>query len=280
MAENEFLEPFERMLAKLFDPGEVRAIERGGQWQDKWQEVEESGFLDALVPEEMGGVGLTLDQAGPLLIAIGKYAVPLPIGETIVARSLLAQAGQEVPEGAIALSTGLLPVPNIVDAPHQYGPEGETLQLYAALLRAACMAGAAQRVLDMSVAYVNERVQFGKPIGRQQAIQQQLAVMAEQVVAMRMAVELGCATADAPSLQTVATAKAVTSKFAPLVANCGHAVHGAIGISEEYDLQLYTRRLFAWSRADGGADYWNAKIGEAVIQSGLDSIDWIRGTLF
>jgi acyl-CoA dehydrogenase len=320
MAENELLEPFERMLAKLLGPGEIRAIEQGADWSIAWQEIEESGFLDALVPEEKGGVGLSLPLLYPLLVALGKHSVPLPVGETIIARAILAEADCEIPTGSIALATGPLIVPHGRVADHLLGQAGGTiwfceagdaklsamgisgsldacigerpdasnpvagdgaaLQLYAALLRAACMTGAAQRVLDMSTDYANERVQFGKPIGRQQAIQQQLAVMAEQVVAMRLAVELACEASGAPVLNSVATAKALTSEYALLVANCAHAVHGAIGISEEYDLQLYTRRLQAWSRVDGGADYWGAKIGEAAIQSGENLIDWVRGNLF
>jgi alkylation response protein AidB-like acyl-CoA dehydrogenase len=320
MAENEFLEPFERMLVKLFGPAETRAIEQGGDWSNAWQEIEESGFLDALVPDEKGGVGLSPAQACPLRIALGKHSVPLPVGETMIARGILAGTDNEIPAGAIALATGALVVPNGLAAQHllgltgddiwvceagdaqlqeigisgsldalietqpvvsrSIGGDGEALRLNAALLRSACMAGAAQRVLDMSVSYANERVQFGKPIGRQQAIQQQLAVMAEQVVAMRLSVELACEAGGALSLNTVATTKALTSEYAPLVANCAHGVHGAIGISEEYDLQLYTRRLQAWSRADGGADFWGARIGELMIVSGDNPVDWVRGNLF
>ena len=320
MAENELLEPFERMLTKLFGPREIRSIEQGADCSKAWQEIEESGFLDALVPDEKGGVGLMLPQLCPLLIALGKHSVPLPVGETMIARNILARANHEVPAGAIALATGPLLIPNGLASQHLLGSsgddtwlcetseaglqdtgisssldariearpnasqsiscDGEALQLYSALLRAACMTGAAQRVLDMSSAYANERVQFGKPIGRQQAIQQQLAVMAEQVVAMRLAVELACEASGAPTPNTVATAKALTSEYAPLVANCAHAVHGAIGISEEYDLQLYTRRLQAWSRVDGGVDYWGAKVGEGVLCSGDNPIDWVRSNLF
>src|SRR3546814_5045461 len=60
-------------------------------------------------------------------------------------------------------------------------PEGG-LRLLAALVRAASIAGAAGALLDRTVRYANERVQFGRAIGKQQAVQQQLAVMAEQCV--------------------------------------------------------------------------------------------------
>src|SRR5690606_32226581 len=63
------------------------------------------------------------------------------------------------------------------------------LQPMAALLHAGLIAGAMQRVFDITLGYGNERVQFGKSIGKFQAIQHQLAVMAEHVVAAGIATE-------------------------------------------------------------------------------------------
>jgi alkylation response protein AidB-like acyl-CoA dehydrogenase len=145
------------------------------------------------------------------------------------------------------------------------------------IVRATAIAGAANRLLDMTVAYANERVQFGKPIGRQQALQQQLAVMAEHVIAARMAAEIVCAAGFPASLFRVAVAKTVTSQAAVPIATIAHAVHGAIGISEEYDLQLFTRRLHEWRLADGSEAYWSRLLGGARIESDTDtSITFVR----
>src|SRR5258707_162769 len=57
-----------------------------------------------------------------------------------------------------------------------------------ALFRAAQMAGALEAALELAVTYANDRVQFGRPIGKFQAIQQQLAIAAEQVAAAGVAV--------------------------------------------------------------------------------------------
>ena len=59
-----------------------------------------------------------------------------------------------------------------------------------------------------------------------------------------------------------------------------HAVHGAIGVTHEYDLQLYTRRLNEWSRAGGGASYWASVIGEQALKSGATAVDFVRTDLF
>lgn len=148
----------------------------------------------------------------------------------------------------------------------------------AAVARAAQIAGAAGRVLDMTVAYAGERTQFGKPIGRQQAVQQNLAVMAEEAVMAHMAARIGCAEGLAPRLETAAIAKQVTSAAALRIANIAHAVHGAIGISAEYELQLLTRRLHEWRMADGAESRWAGLLGARRLAGDtFSSIDYIRG---
>ena len=154
------------------------------------------------------------------------------------------------------------------------------LRPVAALIRACQIAGASDRILESTVDYANNRIQFGKPIGRQQAVQQNLAVMAEDVVAARLAAQLGCASGFPPSLEAAATAKSVASTSATRVAAIAHAVHGAIGISEELDLQLLTRRLHEWRLADGSEGYWNTLLGTARLASADDSIDWVRARIF
>jgi alkylation response protein AidB-like acyl-CoA dehydrogenase len=135
-----------------------------------------------------------------------------------------------------------------------------------ALVSAALMAGAMQRVLDATLTYANQREQFGKPIGKFQAVQQQLAVMAEQVFAARMSAEIGC-TGDgvAPQPLRAALAKARAGEAADKVVAIAHAVHGAIGATAEYDLQLYTRRLQQGRGEFGSSAYWQAELGRALL---------------
>ncbi|WP_210413460.1 acyl-CoA dehydrogenase family protein [Altererythrobacter sp. TH136] len=238
----EFLEPFERMLTLLFPADRVRAIDAGAEWQHEREEVEQSGFLDALVLETAGGAGMSVADAAQLWRALGRNAAPIAIGEAMVARAGLC-AEAEV------------------------------------LLLAAALSGAADRVLAMSAAYAGERSQFGKPIGRQQALQQQLAVMAEDCVAIRLAVELAAA-GEPPDRLRIAVAKSVASSAAPRIANAAHAVHGAIGISAEYDLQLYTGRLHEWRAALGSETRWNRELGHALLVSHAPVLDWTRARLF
>jgi acyl-CoA dehydrogenase len=135
-----------------------------------------------------------------------------------------------------------------------------------AALRTAQLAGAIGRVLDLSVQYAGERKQFGKPIAKFQAIQHQLAVLGEQAAASAMAAELACDAAGVTlDRMRVGCAKARASEAAVAVAAIAHAVHGAIGVTEEHDLQLYTRRLWAWRLDFGSEAYWHGVIGRDVL---------------
>ena len=150
-----------------------------------------------------------------------------------------------------------------------------------ALSLAVQIAGAADRVLEMTLAYANQRVQFGKPIGKFQAVQHQISEMAELTFGARMASEMSCASETwQPSPMLAALAKSQASQSVARVTAFAHAVHGAIGVTHEYDLQLYTRRLNEWSRAGGGASYWASVLGEAALKSSGSAADFVRTALF
>jgi hypothetical protein len=135
-----------------------------------------------------------------------------------------------------------------------------------AVLGAAMMAGALNKVLEMTLVYANQRAQFGKSIGKFQAVQQQLSVLAEQVFAARMAAQIGCVSPNPwPLPLRAAAAKARAGEAAERVVAIAHAVHGAIGITAEYDLQLLTRRLQEWRIDFGAAPYWHAQLGRALL---------------
>jgi alkylation response protein AidB-like acyl-CoA dehydrogenase len=146
---------------------------------------------------------------------------------------------------------------------------------------AVLIAGAADRVFEMTLAHANQREQFGKPIGRFQALQQQISEVAELVFGARMATEMACRSKDwQPTPMLSALAKAQTSQSVARVTAVAHAVHGAIGVTQEYDLQLFTRRLNEWARAGGGHAYWAQQLGQEVLSSKQITLDFIRSELF
>jgi len=132
----------------------------------------------------------------------------------------------------------------------------------------------------MTLDYVNQRTQFGKPIGKFQAVQNQISIMAERVWVSRMAAQLACQSEDwraRPLLAAVG--KARTSEAAAIVADISHAMHGAIGITEEYDLQIYTRKLREWRHAAGAETYWESRIGEALLWQDGTALSFMCETL-
>jgi alkylation response protein AidB-like acyl-CoA dehydrogenase len=154
---------------------------------------------------------------------------------------------------------------------------GAMLPAFAAALHAALLSGAMNRVFEMTLQYCNDRVQFGKSLGKFQAVQHQLSVMAEHTAAASIAAEAAFqGTENSPSLLTAAMAKSRTSEAAVLVASIAHALHGAIGVTEEYDLQLLTRCLHEWRTAHGSEAYWNTVIGQQVLASEMSLSDFVR----
>jgi acyl-CoA dehydrogenase len=119
-----------------------------------------AGHLTVLAERETGSSTVALVKAGDAHIADG-------VG--LAGDALNAVRFEAVP--AIALR----------DAPP--GLDAAALILMGAAARAMQMAGALEAILDLSVAYANERVAFGRPIGKFQAVQQSLARLAGEVAA-------------------------------------------------------------------------------------------------
>jgi alkylation response protein AidB-like acyl-CoA dehydrogenase len=107
------------------------------------------------------------------------------------------------------------------------------------------MVGGAQRVLDMSVAYAKERVQFGRPIGSFQAIKHKCSEMMLQVESAKSAAYYAAwaVDEDAPEAPlAVSMAKAYCSDAYRYTAGEGIQVHGGIGFTWEHDMHLYFKR--------------------------------------
>ncbi|MDM0070602.1 acyl-CoA dehydrogenase family protein [Variovorax sp. J31P207] len=159
-------------------------------------------------------------------------------------------------------------------------PGSHDLETLSACCAAAELSGALMSVFARTLQYANERQQFGRAIGKFQAIQHQISVISEHVFAARMAAQIGCHSAThVPQRLRVAVAKARTSEAAVEVAALSHSIHGAIGFTAEFDLQLYTRRLHAWRQAAGSESFWHTVLGEELVDrhEGL-AIDLIRMT--
>jgi acyl-CoA dehydrogenase len=144
-----------------------------------------------------------------------------------------------------------------------------------ALMRAAQMAGAMEAALELSTRYANDRVQFGRPIGKFQAIQQQLALLAEESAAALVAAESAArAVAEArPSAAFAAPAAKIRAGIAAgKVAEIAHQVHGAIGFTHEHSLHRLTRRLWSWRDEFGSESFWSSELGGRLLTAGADAL--------
>lgn len=147
------------------------------------------------------------------------------------------------------------------------------LQAAGAAVRTAQLAGALSRILALSVTYAQTRVQFGRPIGKFQAIQQNLAVLAGQSAAAIAAADMAAdALAGTLSPLVIGAAKARAGEAASIGAALAHQSHGAIGFTQEYDLHYATRRLWSWRDEFGDEAAWNAVVGRIALAAGPDGL--------
>ena len=119
----------------------------------------------------------------------------------------------------------------------------------------ALMVGGAEAVLEMTVDYVNHRMQFGQPVGSFQAIQHHCANMATDVDGSRLVTYQAAwkLAQGLPAAREVSVSKAWVSEAYLRVCALAHQCHGAMGFTWEYDLQLYTRRAKTLELAFGDA---------------------------
>ncbi|EDX82140.1 Acyl-CoA dehydrogenase, C-terminal domain protein [Brevundimonas sp. BAL3] len=153
-----------------------------------------------------------------------------------------------------------------------HGHTVDLVQVGGALVRSAQIAGALKRCLELTVQYSNERVQFGRSIGKFQAIQQQIAHFASLSLMAGNAAE--CAFADAGGLnsQLTAVAKISAGDAGDVGAAVAHAVHGAMGFTKEYMLHFSTRRIWAWRGEYGSSAWWAERLGAAMCAAGEDGL--------
>lgn len=356
-----------RIFRDHCDPQAI--IRAGGDgWKAAaWAALEEAGLPLAWVPEQFGGAGADVADGFAVLREAGRFAVALPLAETMLAGWLLAQAGIASPRGALTcgpvregdlvmlgrngtLSGRLRAVPFAGEVQHlavlvereggrghavalvekgavragdganaagdAQGPvaidraqpvavsdapagfDAESLQLMGAAARAMQMTGALEAILDISVGYANERVAFGRPIGKFQAVQHNLARLAGEAAAALASAGSAAeaiATFNSPSgfpppltpprqgegnsaafdegvFLEVASAKIRAGEAAGEGAAIAHQVLGAIGFTREHALHRFTQRLWAWRDDFGNESQWAVKLGNRVAANGADAL--------
>lgn len=158
------------------------------------------------------------------------------------------------------------------------GLDPAKLTLIAAAARTQQMAGALERILDQSVTYAMDRVQFGRPIAKFQAVQQNLAALAGEVAAASAAADGAAEALAAHGIMSeitaaeIAIAKLRVGDAAGTGAAIAHQVHGAMGFTYEHTLHHSTRRLWGWREEFGNETLWAERLGRMVAAAGADAL--------
>jgi len=202
----------------------------------------------------------------------GAPVVALVAAEGLAIREGTSLAGEPQDtvtfDGATAISSGTAPA----------GLDPVALARLGAAMRTQQMAGALEHILDQSVQWSLDRVQFGRPIAKFQAVQHNLATLAGEVAAAGAAAD-GAAEAIASegpaserALLEVAVAKVRVGEAAGNGAAIAHQVHGAMGFTYEHSLHHATRRLWSWREEFGNEAVWAARLGRMVAERGADEL--------
>jgi len=158
-------------------------------------------------------------------------------------------------------------------APCAPGVNPEAFRFRGALSRAALMAGAIEKMSQLTVTYTNDRIQFGRPVARFQAVQQHLVWGAQEAALARMAAETAGREANRGSaFFEIASAKLITNQASARATKACHQAHGAMGMTQEYPLHHYSRRLWSWRKEYGGDAEWSKWLGNAAVSQGAEGL--------
>jgi alkylation response protein AidB-like acyl-CoA dehydrogenase len=143
----------------------------------------------------------------------------------------------------------------------------EQVQLKATVAECAYLVGLAQMDFEISVNYAKERVQFGRPIGSFQAIQHKCADMVTDVDGARFITYRAAwsvAEGEPDAALNVHMAKAWCSDATRRVVAHGQQIHGGIGFTKDYKIQLFFRRQKRSELMWGDGDFHREAVAEAL----------------
>jgi acyl-CoA dehydrogenase len=150
----------------------------------------------------------------------------------------------------------------------------DKLVSFGAAVRLQQIAGALEKILEQSVQYALDRVQFGRAIAKFQAVQHNLATLAGEVAAAGAAADAAAEACARPDIAIgeIAIAKVRGGEAAGTGAAIAHQVHGAMGFTYEHSLHHATRRLWAWREEFGNETLWAERLGRLIAEQGADAL--------
>ena len=165
-----------------------------------------------------------------------------------------------------------LPFDVPADQLHTVDPAlGAELALRGAWSRCVQTIGVLDAAATLSVKHTRERVQFGRSLSAFQSVQQSLAGMAGEIERARAAVELAVVAAAEHGFGSpytdyaVTVAKVAVGRAVEPVTSAAHQLHGAIGVTSEHPLWLFTLRAQSWTGDYGTTAHYARRLGRLVL---------------
>lgn len=230
----------------------------------------DAGPMAVASATQLSGATLSID-AVPWADSVDRLLIVGPDAVAVVPRGAIETtpvhelAGEGRKHVTVALSDATI-VPTADDMRPEFRMRG-------ALVRSWQICGATRRCLDLAIAHVADRVQFGRPLAKFQAVQLLLAQSAGAVTMASTAAAMATTHADrdgfdCPASQmSVAAAKIQACRAAETVSRATHQAHGAIGFTLDHQLRHFSGRALAWSRDFGTARAWEQTLGRIVMSS-------------
>ncbi|HEU0168101.1 MAG TPA: acyl-CoA dehydrogenase family protein, partial [Chloroflexota bacterium] len=135
--------------------------------------------------------------------------------------------------------------------------------------------GALERMSELTIEYTSQRRQFGRPVAAFQAVQIHLVNGAQNAVLATMAGQQAAAALQSDPTHAafeIASAKLLASEAAHTATQAAHQAHGAMGMTQDYALHHFSRRLWSWQSEYGDERYWAARLGRATATAGAERL--------
>ena len=200
----------------------------------------------------------------------------LPAQTPGVRRQWLPTMDQTRKQAQLQFEDVLVPGDNLLGEFGQGGPSLAKIIDLATVAIAADQVGGAQQALDSTVAYLQERVQFGRVIASYQALKHKAADMMVKAEAARSAVYYAACIADEALAgnplgdelaEAASIAKAYCSDAYFFNAGCGIQLHGGVGFTAEYDIQLYFKRAKSTETFLGNGAWHRERLARALLDT-------------
>jgi acyl-CoA dehydrogenase len=253
----------------------------------------EHGFLGAWLLEEAGlandgalrtvcrpdpsgrALNVTFGRDAASIVALWEDGDRWRVADVPVARVSLTQGRNLAGEPCETVEFDLT---DLESAPVVDDSVGQQFHIRGALARSAQVCGAMGRVLELVLTHAKEREQFGRPIGRFQAVQHLVADIAMEASLARAATDMAVARAAATSWQdpgmlfSVGVAKSCVGHAASVVVRNSHQVLGAIGTTLEHELHILTKPILVRRSEYGSVQEWDETLAELAVSAGRERL--------